>query len=93
MDDLQAEQEARSALLRLLHGRGVKCSENDLRLKKVITRTGHPLYVVIALNGTEEALSVLARKAGGRRETSVGAHGVYLLRPDDLRKIMSSIIS
>jgi hypothetical protein len=92
MDQLQSEEEAQAALLRLLHGRGVKCSENDLRLKKVITRTGHPLYVVIALNGTEEAVSVLTRNAGGRRETSVGAHGVYLLRPDDLRKIMSRIV-
>jgi hypothetical protein len=93
MDDLQAEEEARGALLRLLHVQGVACSDNDLRVKMVITRTGHPLYVVIALNGTEEPLFALARKAAGRRETSVGAHGVFLLRPSDLGKLLSRIVS
>lgn len=78
-------------MLRLLHVAGISCSGNDLRIKQVATRRGYPLYVVIALNAVEPALAKVIREVAGRRQTSAGAKGVFLLREDDLRKLVSGI--
>ena len=93
MDQFEVEEEARVSLFRLLQLKGIRCSDNDLLVKRAITRSGHPLYVVIGLNGTEKVLSSLTRKVAGRRESSAGAEGVFLLRPGDLLKLIASTSS
>ena len=89
MAQSQADEKVRVSLLRLLQLQGIRCSGNDLWLRRVTTRTGHPVYVVIGLNGTDKLLSRLARNVAGRRETSVGTQGVLLLRPTDLDKLIA----
>ena len=90
VDSLETHQ-TRIALTRLLESWGVACAERDLTVAKVETREGHPLYVVIALNGTEHTLSTLVNRIAGRRQTSVGTKGVFLLRPDDVQRLVSKI--
>jgi len=97
LDDYVADSEetqlARTALIRLLKSRGAHCSDEDLSVRKVQTRKGHALYVVIALNGTEHALARLVNRVAGRRQTSVGTKGVFLLRPNDLVQLVSKIVA
>lgn len=86
-----APDETRRALIGLLLRQGVSCLEDDLVVKTVETRRGHPLHVVFALNGTEEALGLLVERIACRRNASIGTHGVFLLRPDDIQQLISKI--
>jgi hypothetical protein len=60
-------------------------------VKRVLTLDGYPLFLLVALNGTEQPLSALTKQIGGRRQISVGPIGVFVVRPDDVGKLISSI--
>ena len=90
-DSSEEPDEIRRALAGLLTNRGVACSEDDLAVIEVETRGGYPYFVILGLNGTERLLGKLIARVAGRRRTSVGASGVFLLRPGDLQRLVSKI--
>jgi hypothetical protein len=90
---LVASDEARQTLIGLLRRQGVRCREGDLVIKTVETRRGHPLHIVFALNGTEQALRRLIARVACRRNATIGPLGVFFLRPDDLQQLVRKAAS
>ena len=83
--------ETRRALAGLLKRGGVECADEDLLVMTRETRRGDPIHVVIALNSAETPLANLIRGIAARRNAAVGVHGVFVLRPDDVRQLVSKI--
>src|SRR5690242_5568578 len=85
------QEEAWHAIARLLEEAGVQRAADDLIVKTTQTRRGDPVHVVITLNSAEKPLRHLIDRIAGRRHTRVGTSGVFLLRPDDVRQLVSKV--